>query len=165
MCANSGAMARSFYLKADLELSGVEKGIYSCKKGEEVNIEITIPDELKAGGTYNDKAITECTLVIDPVTPLPEGLVLEDGAIKGAPTVTANQFVHVLVELTLEGDENPTYLGRSFELFVREVIPDDTPAPESGVNVGMVIGLSAGGVAIMAGIAVALILVFKKKKA
>ena len=77
----------------------------------------------------------------------------------------ANQFVHVLVELTLEGDENPTYLGRSFELFVREVIPDDTPAPESGVNVGMVIGLSAGGVAIMAGIAVALILVFKKKKA
>ena len=29
----------------------------------------------------------------------------------------------------------------------------------------MVIGLSAGGVAIMAGIAVALILVFKKKKA
>ena len=165
MCANSGAMARSFYLKADLELSGVEKGIYSCKKGEEVNIEITIPDELKAGGTYNDKAITECALVIDPVTPLPEGLVLEDGAIKGTPTVTANQFVHVLVELTLEGDENPTYLGRSFELFVREVIPDDTPAPESGVNVGMVIGLSAGGVAIMAGIAVALILVFKKKKA
>ena len=165
MCANSGAMARSFYLKADLELSGVERGIFSCKKGEEVNIEITIPDELKAGGTYNDKAITECALVIDPVTPLPEGLVLEDGAIKGTPTVTANQFVHVLVELTLEGDENPTYLGRSFELFVREVIPDDTPAPESGVNVGMVIGLSAGGVAIMAGIAAALILVFKKKKA
>ena len=149
-----------------MEKAAIRKGQVLHKKGEEVNIEITIPDELKAGGTYNNKAITECALVIDPVTPLPEGLVLEDGAIKGAPTVTANQFVHVLVELTLEGDENPTYLGRSFELFVREVIPDDTPAPENkGANVGMVIGLSAGGVAILAGIAVALILVFKKKKA
>ena len=165
MCANSGAPNRSFYLKADLSISGLEHGIYSCKKGDEVNIEIEIPEELKVGGVYKDKAILGSELVIDPVTPLPQGLTLEDGAIKGTAEALTNQFVHVLVELTLEGDENPTYVGKSFELFIRDVIPDDTPKPEEEVNVAMVIGLSVGSVAIAGGIAVALILVFKKKKA
>ena len=164
MCANSGAMARSFYLKADMEFEGVSRGCFTCKKGEEVNIKINVDEKYAVGAEYNGKTIEGAELVIDPVTPLPAGLRLEDGAIVGTPEVTANQFVHVLIELTLAGDSDPTYVGRSFELFVREVIPDDTPGPETEVNVGMVIGLSAGGVAIAAGITAALILVFRKKK-
>ena len=126
ICANSGAMERTFTLSAPgIEFDGVDNGYYTGKVDEEIMIYVNLPATLAIGQTYNNKAITDIEMSIDPVTPLPEGLVFEDGVIYGAPTGRHNNFVHVLVSLYLAGDTNPTVLGASFELYVPPVIKND----------------------------------------
>ena len=61
---------------------------------------------------------------IDDFTPLPTGLVFANNHITGSLEKTCNKFVHVLVDLTLEGQSSKTTVGKSFELIVVAKMPE-----------------------------------------
>ena len=120
-CANCGVMSKTLIKNANLTLNGVVDGRYETEVGKNVNIEIVVPEGLAVGQQYSKKNIEAVELMIDPVTPLPEGLSLEGNAIKGKLNASCNVFVHVLVKLTLEGQTKATYVGTSFILMAPEV--------------------------------------------
>ena len=108
---------------ADIQISGTERDIFTAMSGEQIDIEITLPDSLAVGQQYNSKNITAVEVSIDPFTPLPSGLAFSNNHITGSIAGTCNKFVHVLVDLTLEGDTNKTTVGKSFELIVVTQMP------------------------------------------
>ena len=111
--------------------SGVNHKYFTGALGEELSIEVNLPDELAVGETYNNKSIEAIELTIDPFTPLPEGLEFDGEMISGTPEEACNMVVHVLVNLTLEGQTSPVVFGAEFELFIpldgEEVIISDIP--------------------------------------
>ena len=141
-CANCGVMSKTFIKNANLTFNGVEREYLEVKVGEEINIKVDMPDEL-AGAT----------LSIDPVTPLPEGLVFEDNTIKGKLTDGCNVFIHVLAEL------NGTKTGSSIQLFAPKVAAQ---APAKG-GCGGAIEATLVGVGLLA-LATAIILIVDKKR-
>ena len=141
-CANCGVMSKTFIKNANLTFNGVEREYLEVKVGEEINIKVDLPDEL-AGAT----------LSIDPVTPLPEGLVFEDNTIKGKLTDGCNVFIHVLAEL------NGTKTGSSIQLFAPKVAAQ---APTKG-GCGGAIEATLVGVGLLA-LATAIILIIDKKR-
>ena len=119
MNARSSKYINKFITPIDgIEISGTEDGIFTAIKGEKIDIEIILPEILDEGQKYNNKDIASVSMEIDPFTPLPNGLKFNDGRISGVAKNPCNKFVHVLVNLTLEGEENPTVVGKSFELIV-----------------------------------------------
>ena len=68
----------------------------------------------------------------DPVTPLPAGLSFDGNTISGTPERSSNWFIRVLVKLSLDGDDEPTTLGSSLELFVPEIQSKDLPNKKAG---------------------------------
>ena len=115
---NSGAYAATLIAEAEgVKLSDVRADKrFEAKIGENVNIDIELPDTLAVGQQYNGKNINAVELAIDEYTPLPDGLSLSDGKISGTPTKEANVFIHVLVKLSLEGQTSETILGTDFEM-------------------------------------------------
>ena len=114
-CANCGVMRKTLIKDAGLKFDGVERNYQEVVVGKELNIKVEC--DYKAGQKYNDKKINNVEMVIDPVTPLPKGLVFENDTIKGTPEESFNVFIHVLVKLSLEGEDNPVTLGSSLQLF------------------------------------------------
>ena len=109
---------------ADISFSGTnEMRQYVVRSGENIDVEVTLPDDIKVGGTYNNKAITGVELSIDPFTPLPSGLSFADNHITGKLDTTYNKFIHVVVELTL-ADDTTVKVGGSFELIVLAHSPE-----------------------------------------
>ncbi len=133
-CANSGAMERDLTLSAPgVEFKGVANGYYTGQVDKEINITVELPESLDIGQSFNNKEITDVELSIDPVTPLPEGLTFANGVISGIPVDLSNGYVHVIISLTLDGDNDPTVLGASFELAVMPLIADDAlTVPKKG---------------------------------
>ena len=125
MNARSSKYVSSFTTPlADISFSGTnEMRQYVVRSGEDIDVEITLPSEIKVGGTYNNKAIAGVELSIDPFTPLPDGLSLSGNHITGKLDTTYNKFVHILVTLTFE-DETTATVGGSFELIVLAHSPE-----------------------------------------
>ena len=136
-------------------------GQYAVRVGEDIDVEVSLPADIKVGGTYNGKAITAVNMKIDPFTPVPEGLVFENGHITGKLDHTYNKFVHVLVELTLEGG-TVTTVGRSFELFVLanspevDLIEPVKPQPKKGCGGSIVAASSLIALVAVAGLGIVL---------
>ena len=107
-----------------MEFSGVnEMGQYALRVGEDIDVEVTLPSEIKVGGSYNGKNIQEVNVKIDPFTPLPEGVSFANNHITGSLDATFNKFIHVLVELKFDDNSTAT-VGRSFELIVLANSPE-----------------------------------------
>ena len=102
---------------ADIGISGTERDVFTAFNTDNIDIEITLPEDISVGATYNEKEISAVEVGIDPFTPLPEGLSFEDNHIKGRINGTCNKFVHVLVNLTY-ADESTETVGKSFELII-----------------------------------------------
>ena len=131
-CANSGVMSKVCVKEAHLTFKDVVNNRYEGAVGQKINIKVELPNELKAGGEYDGKAITGVEMVIDPVTPLPAGLSFDGNTISGTPEGASNWFIRVLVKLSLDGDDEPTTLGSSLELFVPEIQTVQLPAAKKG---------------------------------
>ena len=161
-CANSGVMSKVCVKEAHLTFKDVVNNRYVGAVGANINIKVELPNELKAGGQYNEKTINSVEMVIDPVTPLPAGLSFDGNTISGTPERSSNWFIRVLVKLSLDGDDEPTTLGSSLELFVPEIQSADLPNKKAGCFGS----LEATMVSVMAfAIAgVALLLVTKKRR-
>ena len=146
-----------------MEFSGVNQmGQYAVRVGEDIDVEVTLPEDIKVGGTYNGKAITAVNVKIDPFTPLPEGLEFADNHITGKLDHTFNKFIHVLVELSLEGNSTVTTVGRSFELYVLanspevEIIEPVKPQPKKGCGGSIVMASSIMALVAVAGLGIVL---------
>ena len=130
MNARSSKYVSSFTTPlADISFSGTNiMRQYVVRTGDNIDVEVKLPEDIQVGGTYNDKTITAIELSIDPFTPLPEELAFANGHITGSLDKPYNKFVHILVELTLEGSANPVLVGGSFELIVlarTPVVPEE----------------------------------------
>ena len=133
MCARSGVNSKTLLTPAEgVELSNVERGIYNNEIGKEVEIEVTLPDNLDGA-----------SVDIDPFTALPEGLVFNGQKITGTVSEPVNKFIHILI------DNNGTVSGVSFELrilaegnngvvegAINDVVDPDEPDPVDPVNPG-----------------------------
>lgn len=166
--AKNGAMNRDFVVSAEsVEFVGAVDGLYQGYINQDIDIKIKLPDTLKVGQMYKGKEIKLMILSLDPVTPLPVGMALEGGAIKGRLTEGFNGFVHVLINLTLEGETEVEVLGSSLDLFIAPYADsyDLSDFGQSIDGIGCFNGiriLTMSGIALLvAGIS---ILLFKKKE-
>ena len=121
MCARCGTNSVTFIPPVDADLSNTVRGVYEGEVGKDVEIAITLPEEL-AGAEME----------IDPFTPLPEGLSFDGEKITGSSEVAVNKFIHVLVK---NGNE---VSGISFEIRIfakeAEVVLEDIPETEPEVE-------------------------------
>ena len=162
MNARSSKYVSSFITPInDIVISGTEDGVFYAKSGEQIDIEITLPDSLAVGQQYNSKNITAVEVSIDPFTALPAGLTYANNHITGVVEKTANKFIHVLVDLTLEGQTNKTTVGKSFELAVTTTMPE--VKVKSGGGCGGSITMTASLIGLVA-VAGAGVLLTKKRK-
>ncbi|MCQ2800639.1 MAG: glycoside hydrolase family 3 C-terminal domain-containing protein [Bacilli bacterium] len=126
MNARSSKYVSSFTSPLEgLVISGAnEMNQYVVRSGEDIDIEISLPDE------YKEQTISSAEMSIDPFTPLPEGLTFADNHITGKVEGVANKSIHVLVDMNL-GDGTTATAGNSFELIVLANTPDDGKKEES----------------------------------
>ena len=108
---------------ADIAISGTVRDVFTAYSGDDIDIEITLPETLAVGASYNGKTISAAQVSIDPFTPLPSGLAFSNNHITGSVAGTANKFVHVLVDLTF-GDNSTAKVGKTFELVVVSKMPE-----------------------------------------
>ena len=170
MCANSGAMKTDLTPELDAKLSNVIDDYFIANVGEDVNIEIELPEEAAVGGTLDGKTISAIDTGLCTATPLPEGLELDGSAITGKATEEYNGFIKILFEVTFDDGSTKTY-GKSFEMFitnnryVNEFVEPKGPGggEPSNANVGLIVGIAGGAVVIAAAAVVAVILIKKKK--
>ena len=147
----------------EIEISGTnEIGQYVVRKGENVDIQITLPSDLKVGGKYNDKNINSLVVSIDEFTALPEGLTFADNRITGKLDNVCNKAIHVLVSMNLEGDTSATVVGKSFELIALANSPEVKVKTKKKGCFGDMAAISSVLATLMA--AGASILLLKKKK-
>ena len=147
----------------EIEISGTnEIGQYVVRKGENVDIQITLPSDLKVGGKYNDKNINSLEVSIDEFTALPEGLTFADNRITGKLDNVCNKAIHVLVSMNLEGDTSATVVGKSFELIALANSPEVKVKTKKKGCFGDMAAISSVLATLMA--AGASILLLKKKK-
>ena len=159
-----------------IEISGAnEMGQFAVRCGEDIDIAITLPSDIKVGGSYNGKAINAVNVYIDEFAALPAGLTYADGHITGKLADPCNKFIHVIVELTLEGESSPVKTGRSFELYVLAnspevdvIVPadptDDQPGKKGGCAGGCGGSITATAALIgLVGIAGALVSILSRK--
>ena len=146
MNARSSKYVSSFTSPLEgLVISGAnEMNQYVVRSGEDIDIEISLPDE------YKEQTISSAEMSIDPFTPLPEGLTFADNHITGKVEGVANKSIHVLVDMNL-GDGTTATAGNSFELIVLANTPDDGEKEESKKGCfGSATALSSMFIALMA---------------
>ncbi|MCQ2799352.1 MAG: glycoside hydrolase family 3 C-terminal domain-containing protein [Bacilli bacterium] len=170
MCANSGAMKTALTPELDVTLTNVIDERLEAKVGDAINVEIVLPEEAEVGATLNGKVVAGVETSISAATPLPEGLKLEGNVISGTVNKEWNGFVHILFDVTFEGQSDPVRYGYSFELYVAkdklvQEYVSGTGSNKGEANVGLIAGVAAGSVVVVAAAAVAVVLVMKKKKA
>ena len=155
---NSGVMSKTLIAEAEgVTFSGVENKQFETRVGEDVCIEIELPEALSAGQSYQNKTIQDVTIELDETRPLPNGLVLKDDAIQGKAKEKANTFVHILVKLTME-DASEVTLGTDFELLV---LPK---AKSSSKGCGGSIMMTASLISLLAFAGVGALLLKKRKE-
>ena len=143
VCANCGVMSKTLIKEANLNFVGVERNYLETAVGQEINIKVELPEELEGA-----------ELSIDPVTPLPKGLVFEGNTIKGKLVEGCNVFIHVLAE------KDGIKSGSSFQLFAPKVASVSAP---NGGCFGSV-GATFGAIGLLAVASLVTLLVAKKKR-
>ena len=142
-CANCGVMSKVCIKEAKLNFVGVERNYLETAVGKEINIKVEIPEELDGA-----------ELSIDPVTPLPEGLVFENNTIKGKLTEACNVFVHVIAE------KDGAKSGSTVQIFAPKVATTNDMA-KAGCFGSIEATLSVTG---LLALAMAVVLVIDKKR-
>ena len=142
-CANCGVMSKVMVKDAHLEFEGVEHKYLEAAVGQEINIKVNAPEDLQGA-----------TLSIDPVTPLPKGLVFEDNTIKGKIEEACNVFIHVLA------DNGTEKFGSSIQIFA-PAIESVTVTAKRGCGGAIEATLSAIG---LLAIGTVIVLLIEKKK-
>ena len=103
--AKCAAIDKSKVTDAHITIEGQKDLRYTKAVDEEVNIKLNVPEQY---ASYE--------LAIDPFTPLPEGLSLNDDVISGSSDVPVNKFIHVMV---MAGTQ--AIAGTSIELLITAV--------------------------------------------
>jgi beta-glucosidase len=103
--AKCAAIDKSKVTNAHITIEGQKDLRYTKAVDEEVNIKLNVPEQY---ASYE--------LAIDPFTPLPEGLSLNDNVISGSSDVPVNKFIHVMV---MAGTQ--AIAGTSIELLITAV--------------------------------------------
>ena len=161
-CANCGVMSKVCAKEAHLTFKDVENNRYVGAVGQKINIKVELPNDLKVGNEYDGKTINNVEMVIDPVTPLPEGLSFDGKAISGKPVASSNWFIRVLVKLSLDDEEEATTLGSTLELCVPELQSIVLPTKKSGCFGSLEV--TVVGVAALAIAGIVFLLVDKKRR-
>ena len=146
-CAYNGG---SRLEEASLKFSGLVENRCVVAVDEDINIEITLPED-KNG-----------ELSIDEFTPLPEGLSLNGNVISGKVSSPINKFVHVV----FTDDENKTTLS-SFQLVVTAIGNDaETESYSKGCAGGCAGGIEASliSMAALGALAIGALLINRKRK-
>ncbi|MCQ2087496.1 MAG: glycoside hydrolase family 3 C-terminal domain-containing protein [Bacilli bacterium] len=116
MNAQSGIYSKSCdVLDTRITFSGTVNGRYVANVGDDIDIEVTLPDF--------DSDYTK--VEIDPYTPLPQGLEFDGSSIYGSLDEAFNGFIHVNVVF------EDKVVGNSFEL----VVPSASAVDEFGEEV------------------------------
>ena len=163
MNARSSKYVSSFTTPLEgIQISGVNAmNQFETRAGEDIDIVIALPDTVAVGATYDGKSITSVNVRIDDFTALPAGLVYADGHISGKLDTPCNKFIHIMVDLYLDGAATPVTTGNSFELIVLAnspevdvVVPDAPVDPDAPSKKGCAGGCggSIGGTAALIGI-------------
>ena len=158
-CANCGVMSKTLIKDAGLTFNGLELARFEINVGEQLDINVEMPEKLQPGQELNGKKISSVNLEIDPVTPLPQGLSFDGGKISGKLVSACNVFVHVLAKVTYE-DQSEQTLGTSFQLFAPEL---KNNAPSKGGCFGSLEATMAS-VTLFTIAGIALLLVSKKRR-
>ena len=146
-CAGNG---RSRLEEAGLRFSGLVENRYIAVVDQDINIEITLPED-KSG-----------ELSIDEFTPLPEGLALEGNVISGKISSPMNKFVHVILT-----DDNNKQTLSSFQLVITAIGSDaETETYSKGCAGGCAGGIEASliSMAALGALAIGALLINRKRK-
>ena len=142
-CANCGVMSKVMIKEAYLGFEGIEHGYLEAAVGQAINIKVNVPEELDGAA-----------LSIDPVTPLPKGLVFEDNTIKGTLEESCNVFIHIIAE------KDGVKSGSSMQLFA-PAIANVKVASKGGCGGAIEATFGAIGLLAIAGL---ILLVIDKKR-
>ena len=146
MCARSSVNSKNLIKTAyDVELTNVERQVFEGAVGKQVRIEVNNESE----------EIGNAEAIIDPFTPLPEGLEFDGYAITGVCNEPVNKFIHILFQ---DGDN--IVGGLSFEL---RIYAEANSAIKSG-GCGGEFEITALSVAVLGIAMIGFILVDKKRK-
>ena len=146
-CAGNGG---SRLEEAGLRFSGLVENRYIAVVDQDINIEITLPED-KSG-----------ELSIDEFTPLPEGLALEGNVISGKISSPMNKFVHVILT-----DDNNKQTLSSFQLVITAIGSDaETETYSKGCAGGCAGGIEASliSMAALGALAIGALLINRKRK-
>ncbi len=152
--AKCAAIDKSKVTNAHITIEGQKDLRYTKAVDEEVNIKLNVPEQY---ASYE--------LAIDPFTPLPEGLSLNDNVISGSSDVPVNKFIHVMV---MSGTQ--AIAGTSIELLITAVgdnaETEDYVDPKPGGKKGCFGGFEISMIAMSAisVLALGVLLINKKRK-
>ncbi len=152
--AKCAAIDKSKVTNAHITIEGQKDLRYTKAVDEEVNIKLNVPEQY---ASYE--------LAIDPFTPLPEGLSLNDNVISGSSDVPVNKFIHVMV---MAGTQ--AIAGTSIELLITAVgdnaETEDYVDPKPGGKKGCFGGFEISMIAMSAisVLALGVLLINKKRK-
>ncbi|MBO7573691.1 MAG: glycoside hydrolase family 3 C-terminal domain-containing protein [Bacilli bacterium] len=159
-CARSGATSTSMIKPlTGTQLSNTERDVFVGAINEDVDIQITLPT------TFGGKNIADSSIAIDPTTPLPEGLSLNNNAISGKVDAAVNQFVHLIINLTYS-DQSKATVGYSFKLYIPAgaIDAESTEMPAGKGGCGGSIGVTMIGVATLGLLAFGALFLNKKRR-
>ena len=117
MCARSAVNSRTFVQnEEEIAASNLDRGVYYGEVGQDVEINISLPQYLQEGEEFEEGVnVVSSEVSIDEFTPLPDGLSFDGEKISGSTSEPYNGFTHVLVTVELDDNTTEKY-GISFEL-------------------------------------------------
>ena len=117
MCARSAVNSRTFVQnEEEIVASNLDRGVYYGEVGQDVEINISLPQYLQEGEEFEEGVnVVSSEVSIDEFTPLPDGLRFDGEKISGSTSEPYNGFTHVLVTVELDDNTTEKY-GISFEL-------------------------------------------------
>ena len=117
MCARSAVNSRTFVQNdEEIAVSNLDRGVYYGEVGQDVEINISLPQYLQEGEEFEEGVnVASSEVSIDEFTPLPDGLSFDGEKISGSTSEPYNGFTHVLVTVELDDNTTEKY-GISFEL-------------------------------------------------
>ena len=163
-CARSGRTAPELIEPVEgISATNLKNGKFVGAIDEDFQIEITLPKTMREGSAYDEeRSIETIDMVIDPATPLPDGLEFENGIIYGSLNHAMNKFVHVLVNLELDDGKTVT-VGYSIEILIPAETAETIELPK-GKGCGGEVSISLLGVTLLGTLAIGIMLLEKKKR-
>ncbi|MDD6301707.1 MAG: glycoside hydrolase family 3 C-terminal domain-containing protein [Bacillales bacterium] len=134
MYARSGGMDQKLVARTyDVTVDGEEDGVLLGSLDTDFFSQVNLNDSVSVGGNFNDKIVERVDVIIDPLTPLPAGVLFEDLTITGTPTVAGEFKIRLIVNLTLN-DQTTDTVARELVIKVKDPSLKDEDTMFDSVN-------------------------------